>query len=109
MIRVKRPPTAVAWDTVRPTEKQIAVGVFVVPIAFVQATRSKINWRSFEAEFMGVRLGVKHIDGDNRIRLALKRVLKPGDLLKLAVDGSVVKISKIEAGDYTAVANPQEC
>ncbi len=107
MIRERRSPTAVAWDTVRPTDKQIQTGVFVIPVSFVTAMRSKINWRSFQAEFMGKMLvGFRHIDGDNRFRADLKRVMKPGDLLKLSLEGTVVKIEKINAVDYLAEGAP---
>jgi hypothetical protein len=75
--RVKRPATAVAVDAVRPTTKQIEVGVLVIPKAFIDANKT-MTWRAFQVRFMGEAVGVKHIDQDNRLRVPLKRAIKTG-------------------------------
>jgi hypothetical protein len=99
--RVKRPATAVAVDAVRPTTKQIEVGVLVIPKAFIDANKT-MTWRAFQVRFMGEAVGVKHIDQDNRLRVPLKRAIKTGEVVRLSVDNGTLCIDK--AADWPSLS-----
>lgn len=88
--------TALGADGVRPTVSQIEHGLIVVPKPFIDAHRN-MPWKtSFRVIFLGKDLGTKRTDQDNRLRLPLKGVLKPGEALRLIVRAGSLHLEKMD-------------
>lgn len=76
----------------KPTRSQIAGGYLVIPQKFVSANDYAINWAAFTAVAFGVAHPGRSLDQCNRLRVATKGKIEPGQTLRASLDGDTLKI-----------------
>lgn len=77
---------------VRPTERQVAQNIIVVPKAFIDANMEKLKAQSFAVVFLGEEIAARKLDSEWRISLPLKGRVAPGTILALRVNEDVLHV-----------------
>lgn len=83
-------------DKIRPTERQIAENVAVIPKAFLDENSSKFNQRSFVVVFLGEILPGRRLDSERRVSLPLRGRVEVGVTLALSVQAGTLHITTFE-------------
>jgi hypothetical protein len=79
-------------NQVRPTERQIAENIIVVPKVFVDEKMQQLKIDPFAVMFLGEQITARKLDSECRISLPLRGRIAPGTVLALDVNNGVLQV-----------------
>lgn len=82
-------------DRIRPTPKQIAENIAVIPKRFLDGNQGHFDPGSFDVVFLGSPLSRRRLDSEHRISLPLKGRVSEGTTLGLTIEDGVLHISEV--------------
>ena len=80
----------------RPTNSQIASGLFVLPRRFYQIHRDTINWQDFTAIAFGQEYKHRRLDQSYRVRIRLSGLIELGDAVAVELIDNVLHVSRVQ-------------
>lgn len=82
-----------ALNKIRPTERQIAENIAVIPKAFLDENIGKLDPRAFAVVFLGEALTNRRLDSERRVSLPLRGRVQDGAVLTLSVQAGALHVT----------------